>query len=68
MRTEGKVAELLSAFDLLALFDSRDDRADHHRADTHRDGAPEGRAVDRYDLARVLAINVKRRPYRLRLW
>lgn len=66
-RTERKVPKLLTSLDKVALRHRRLDTADHHRADTHRHDAPKLRAVDRHDLAHVLAINVQRRPDRLRL-
>jgi hypothetical protein len=67
-RTEGKVAKLLPALDLLALGLGRVDAADHHRADADGHDAPELRTVDGHDLPCVLAVDVERRSYGLRLY
>ena len=60
--TERKVSELVTSFDLGALFHRCVDAPNHHRADADAHDTPKLRAINGNDLANVLAVNVERGP------
>lgn len=66
-RTKGKVPEFFPTLDLLTLINGCEDAADHHCADADGHDTTKAGAVDRNDLAHILAVNVQGGPDGLRL-
>lgn len=58
MLTESEPTQLVSTFDLVALFRSNADATNHHGPDAHSHDLSELRAVDGNDLPHVLAVHV----------
>jgi hypothetical protein len=59
--TESEITKLLPTLRILALLHRRLATAHHHRTNAHPHHMPKLWAVDWHDLARVLAVNTKRR-------